>query len=335
MSQGIWIFEEHDIHGTKNITLELLSEGQKLARRFKEELCLCLFGNQIEDYISDLSRYGAVKTFLVDDPLLSKYDVDTYSFVLSDLIKEFEPTILMLGATPLGSELAPRVAARCGLPCITGVNQIKGKNKNLKITKSTYNDQLYATIKPGSKRPVVITIPPGETDIIKSDEAKELEVVRKDLKLGPDVKQSRFRKFIKGDPRTISIEEADIIVAVGNGVDKEALPIVQELADSLGASIGGSRVAVDKNVIPYERQIGITGKTVMPKLLVACGISGAYEFTDGMRDTDIVIAINNDEKAGIFKVATLSIKGDLNEIIPLVTAQLKAHQQNKGKNKDS
>jgi electron transfer flavoprotein alpha subunit len=240
----------------------------------------------------------------------------------------------MLGATPLGSELAPRVAARCGLPCITEANQIKGKNKNLKITKSAYNDQLYATIKPGSKRPVVITIPPGETDILKSGETKELEVVRKDLKLGPDVKQSQFRQFIKGDPKTISIAEADIIVAVGNGVDKESFPVVQELADSLGASIGGSRVAVDKNVIPYERQIGITGKTVMPKLLVACGISGAYEFTDGMRDSDIVIAINTDEKAGIFKVANLGVKGDLNEVIPLVTDQIVKHLQDKGKDKE-
>lgn len=332
MSQGIWIFEEHDIHGTKNITLELLSEGQKLARRFKEELCVCVLGHQLEDDLSSLSKFGAVKAFVVDDPLLSKYDVDTYSFILGDLVEEFGPSILMMGATPLGSELAPRVAARCGLPCITEVNQIKGKSKNLKITKFAYNDQLYATIKPGSKRPVVITIPPGETDIVKSDEAKELEVVKKDFKLAKDVKQTQFRKFIKGDPRTINIEEADIIVAVGNGVNKEALPIVQEFADSLRASIGGSRVAVDKNVIPYERQIGITGKTVMPKLLVACGISGAYEFTDGMRDSDIVIAINTDEKAGIFKVATLPIKGDLNEIIPLVTHQLKSYYvQNKGK----
>ncbi len=331
MSQGIWIFEEHDIHGTKNITLELLSEGQKLARRFKEELCVCLLGHQIEDYIPRLSQFGAVKAYLVDNPLLSKYDVDTYSFVLSDLIKEYDPSILMMGATPLGSELAPRVAARCGLPCIAEANQIKGKNKNLKITKFAYNDQLYATIKPGSKRPVVITIPPGETDILESDEKNELAVVRKDFKLAADVKQTRFRKFIKGDPRTINIEEADKIVAVGNGVDKEALPIVQELADSLGASIGGSRVAVDKNIIPYERQIGITGKTVMPKLLVACGISGAYEFTDGMRDSDIVIAINNDGNAGIFKFASLCIKGDLKEIIPLVTDQLKTYQQNKGK----
>jgi len=155
--------------------------------------------------------------------------------------------------------------------------------------------------------------------------------VRNDLKLAADVKQTQFRKFIKGDPRTINIEEADIIVAVGNGVDKEALRIVQELADSLGASIGGSRVAVDNNVIPYERQIGITGKTVMPKLLVACGISGAYEFTDGMRDSDIIIAINNDEKAGIFKVADLCINGDLNEIIPLVTDQIMKHLQDKDK----
>ena len=327
MNQGIWILEEHDIHGTKNITLELLSEGQKLARRFKEELCVCILGHQIEEYIPHLAQFGAEQAYLADNELLSEYNLDAYSLILGDLIKEYNPSILIMGATPFGSELAPRVAARCGLPCITEAKQIKGKSKNLQITKSTYNDQLYATIRPASKRPLVITIPPGETDILKSDETKEVVVIRKDLELTADIKQTKFRRFIKGDPRTISIEEADKIVAVGNGVGSEFFPSVQELADILEASMGGTRVAVDKNIIPYERQIGITGKAVMPKLLIACGISGAYEFTDGMRGSEIVISINKDGDAGIFKFSNLCIKGDLNEIIPLVIDRLKKCKQ--------
>ena len=331
MSHGIWIFEEHDIHGTKNITLELLSEGQKLARRLKEELCVCLFGHQVTGLIPQLSQFGAAKVYLVDSDLLSEYNLDTYSLLLGDLIREYEPSFLMMGATPLGSERAPRVAARQGLPCITEVKQIKGSNENLQVIKSTYNDQLYATIRPVPKRPLIITIPPGETDITKAGETKEVVVIRKDLEFSDEVKRVRYRRFIKGDPRTISIAEADRIVAVGNGVDSKSFPIIEELADILESSIGGSRVAVDKNIIPFERQIGITGKTVMPKLLVACGISGAYEFTDGMRDSKAVIAVNKDGNARIFKFANLCLKGDVYEIIPRVIDQLKAHKKTTGK----
>ncbi len=334
MSQGIWIFEEHDSDGTKNITLELLSEGQKLARRLKEELCVCLFGHQVEGYIPHLAQFGAAKVYLVDNELLSEYNLDAYSLILGDLIKEYDPLILMMGATPLGSELAPRVAARLRLPCITEAKQIKGNNENLQVTKSAYNDQLYATIRPSSIRPLFITIPPGETDIVKADETREAVVIRKDIALAADVKRTKYKRFIKGDPKTISIDEADLIVAAGNGVDSKGLPIVHELADILGASMGGTRVAVDKKIIPFERQIGITGKSVMPKLLVACGISGAYEFTDGMRGSKIVIAINKDGKAGIFQFANLGIKGDLNEIIPLVIDQLKRREQNMGKGRE-
>jgi len=331
MSQGIWILEEHDIHGTKNITLELLSEGQKLAKRLKEELCVCLFGHQIEGLIPHLARYGASKVYLVDHALLSEYNLDTYSLILADLIKEYEPSILMMGVTPMGSELAPRIAARCALPCITEAKQIKGNLKNLQVIKSTHNDQLYSTIKPSALRPVVITIPPGETDISKPGETGEAIVIRKDIPLNEDVKRTQYKRFIKGDPKTIRIDEADRIVAVGNGVDADSLPIVQELADLLEASLGGSRVAVDKNIIPFERQIGITGKTVLPKLLVAFGISGAYEFTDGMRESKNVIAVNKDAKARIFKIANLCLKEDLKKILPPIIDQLKQYKQRPSK----
>src|SRR4030042_6610850 len=202
MSQGIWIFEEHDIHGTKNVTLELLSEGQKLARRLKEELCVCLFGHQVKDLIPHLAQFGAVKVYLAESELLAEYNLDTYGLILGDLITEYNLSILMMGAPPLGSELAPRVAARHVLPCITEAKQIKGNNENLQVTKSTYNDQLYVTIRPVSKRPLVITIPPGETDITKAGDTKEAVVIRKDLGFTEELKRAKYRRFIKGDPRT-------------------------------------------------------------------------------------------------------------------------------------
>lgn len=323
MSHGIWVFEEHDGNGTKNITLELLSEAQKLARRLKEEVCVCLIGGQVERLVPDLGYYGATKAFLADDETLSQYDLDAYSSILVELIQEHQPSVMMMGATSAGSELAPRIAARLGVPCITEVKKIAGSLENLQITKAAYNDQLYVEIRAGLERPLILTLPPGETDIVKTADQKDVVVIRKDFVRRKDGQGIKFNKFIKGDPRTIGVAEADLIVAVGNGVDTEVLPLVQEFANAIGATIGGTRVAVDKNLIPFARQIGATGKAVAPKMLVACGISGAREFTDGMANAKLVIAVNKDGKARIFQFANLGIKGEVQEIIPQVIDKVK------------
>lgn len=323
MGQGIWIFEEHDSRGTRNITLELLSEGQKLARRLDEPLCVCLLGSNLGDEISTLAQHGAEKVFIVENDFLSEYNLDSHASVLCDLIEEYRPSILMMGATPIGSELASRIAARLKLPCVTEVKKITGSRGNFQITKSMYNDKVYATIKPGPISPLVLTIPPGDTDIVKSEARGEPEVIRKEPADTEGKPRTRIRKFLKGDPGTIKIVEAERIIAVGRGAGEEDLPGLQELADLLGASVGGSRGAVDAGLIPYERQIGISGKSVTPKLLMACGISGARQFTVGMENSDLVIALNLDERARIFEYANLSIKGDLHQIIPAVLKHLK------------
>jgi len=322
--QEIWIFGEHDNQGTKKITLELLTEGRKLASQLKGQLCACLIGYHVEDHILTLSKYGARKVYLVEKELLSEYDLDAYAFVLGELIREYSPYMLIVGATPSGTELAPRVAARFKLPCITEVKKITGDKEDLQITKSAYNDHLYVMICPLSKRPLIVTFSPGETDIKEENEPKQVEVIRKNIEIKADLIRTKRKRFIKGNPRTIKIEEADLIVGVGKGVGIEGLPIIEEMADVLGASIGGSRAAVDAGIIPFGRQIGITGKSVAPRLLIACGISGAREFTAGMENSNFIIAINKDRDARIFKFANLSIQGDLHQVIPVVTKQLKA-----------
>ncbi len=327
MNQGVWILEEHDSRGTKNVTLEMLSEGQKLARRLKENLCVCLLGYQVESFIPQLAEFGAEKIYLSDSLHLSEYSMDAYIKILGDLIETYKPSVLMMGATPIGSELAPRIAARYRLPCVTEVKKIGGSSENFQVTKSVYNDRLYADIKTSSARPIIITLPPGETDIVKSKKALEFAVIKYDFEVTEDLKRIRYKQFIKGDPKTIRVDEADLILALGNGINSETLPAAHELADLLGATIGGTRVAVDKGIIPFERQIGLTGKTVLPNMLIACGISGAYEFTDGMKDSKMIIAINSDGKARIFDVANLGINGDLKEIMPAVIDKIKNHKQ--------
>ncbi len=305
----------------------MLSEGQKLSRRLREELCVCLLGYQVENFIPRLAEFGAEKIYLADGMQLSEYNLDAYVSILGGLIEIYQPSVLMMGATPTGSELAPRIAARYGLPCITEIKKIGGSSENFQVTKSVYNDRLYADVKPAAARPLIITLPPGETDIVKPKKIVEPAVIKTEIKLDENVKRVRYNKFIKGDPKTIRVDEADLILALGNGVDSETLPVTHELADLLGATIGGTRVAVDKGLIPFERQIGLTGKTVLPNMLISCGISGAYEFTDGMKDSKMIIAINNDGKARIFEVANLGVKGDLKEIIPAVIDKIKIHKQ--------
>lgn len=321
--RGVWIFAEYDPAGVRNITLELLSEGQRLARRLDEPLCVCLLGTNLGDKISVLAQHGGEKVFLVANDVLAEYNLDAYSTVLCDLIEECRPSAFLLGATPVGSELAPRIAARLKLPCVTEVKKITGSRGNFQITKSMYNDQVYATVKSGEASPLVVTIPAGETDIVKSETPGEPEVIVKEWVEASAMSRTRIRKFLKGDPRTIKIGEAERIIAVGRGAGAEGLADLKRLADLLGASVGGSRGAVDAGLIPYERQIGISGKSVVPKLILACGISGARQFTVGMENSDLVIAVNLDEKARIFEYANLSIKGDLHQVIPAVIERLK------------
>jgi electron transfer flavoprotein alpha subunit len=318
MNAGIWIFEEHDSKGTKKITLELLSEGRKLAARIKEPLCVCLLGFGVEELVPALSQYGVEKVYLAEHPLLATYQVDLHSRVLADLVREHSPAVLMMGSTPIGSELAPRIAARLRLPCISDVQKITGSKGNLQITKAVYNDRVHASITPLPDRTLILTLPPGESDIPPPIEGKEAEIIRKDVTISEDGIRTRSRRFIKGDPRMIRITDADTIVAAGKGAGAEGFPMLQELADIIGASIGGSRAAVDMGIIPYERQIGISGNTVAPNCLIACGISGAREFTVGMENTNVVVAVNNDPKARIFECADVSVKGDLHEIVPLL-----------------
>jgi electron transfer flavoprotein alpha subunit len=322
MGQGIWVLEEHDGNGTKNITLELLNEGKKVASRFREPLCGCLIGSIAEENIDKMARYGAEQIFVIENEGLSEFNLDSYSSIIVKLITEYSPSIVMMGATPAGSELAPRVAAKLNVPCITDVKKIAGGKDNLKITKSVYSDMAYADIQPSPQWPLIITISPGETDVVQSRDKKEPIIIKKTFRLSPEISRTRNKRFIKGDPKTISLVEADRIIAGGKAAGKSGFQALQKLADILGASIGGSRKAVDDGFLSKERQIGISGNTVTPRLLIACGISGAREFTTGMENADLVIAVNTDDKSRIFEFANLRIKGDLHQIIPALTEKI-------------
>lgn len=330
LTQSVWVFAEHDGCDLRNITFELQSEARKLAERLRAELCACLLGDGVGHLVPALGMHGATRVYLVEHESLARYGVDAWTAQAAALIEARRPAIVMFGDTPSGGELAARVAARLGLPCVTGVKKIAVTRGRLQLSKSVYDDHAYVTVQPAQKRTLILTLPPGETDIAPAPSAQVPEVVRPDLLPEPRPPRTLIRRVIPGDPRTIAIEDAERIVAVGKGTGVEGLPILQELAELLGAALGGSRVAADAGLVPRERQIGVSGKTVRPKLLIACGISGARQFTMGMENSECVIAVNLDDKAGIFEFANLRIRGDLREVIPAVIRQLRARMTSAG-----
>ncbi len=325
VAQSVWVFAEHDDRALANVTLELLCEARRLAERLRAELCACLLGDDVADLVPQLGRHGATRVYLVEDGSLTRYGVDAWTAHAAALIEARRPAVVLFGDTPTSGELAARVAARLALPCVTGVKKIAVTRGRVQLSKSVYDDQAYATVQPAQKRTLILTLPPGETDVTPASSAQIPEVVR--VAALPDCRRPRMHisRRIPGDPRTIAIEDAERIVAVGKGAGVEGLPALRELADLLGAALGGSRVAADAGLVPRERQIGVSGKTVRPKLLIACGISGARQFTMGMENSEYVIAVNLDEKAGIFEFANLRIKGDLREVIPAVIRRLREH----------
>jgi len=326
MPKDVWVLAEYNDNQMESITWEMLTVGQRLAAKLKEQICVCLLGYHVEGYIDPLSDYGTEKAYLVDNDLLSEYSLDAYTFALEKLIEKYNPSLVMIGATSFGSELAPRIAARLKLPCITEVKKYAVNGENLVITKSGYSDKVYVNFDFVPHITVIATVLPGDMESEEANESREIEIIKEDIPIKQNIIRTHNLKYIKGDPRKIRLEEAEKIMAVGKGVGHENLPFVEELADLLGASIGGTRPVVDNGLVPFDRQIGITGKSVTPKLLIACGISGAREFVSGMEKTMLTIAINKDANARIFNTANMGILGDVNEIIPALIKEVRKRE---------
>lgn len=328
MRNEVWVLVESRNQQLEAVTTEMLSEGRRLAKRLKGKICACLLGPEVEKCIDSLRDCGTEKLYLVDDDMLHEYSLDGYTYVLEKLITKYDPLLLSIGATPQGKEIAPRIAARLSLPCITEAKRLNASGETLQIAKSGFNDKAYLNLDFIPEKPVVITVLPGDMNSDAADELPEMDIIREGIEVQSSKIRTRNKKFIKGDPKKIRLQDAELIVAAGNGVDTEAFISLEAAADLLGASIGGTRPIVDKGLIPFERQIGITGKSVSPKLLIACGISGAREFTMGIENATLTIAINTDAKAPIFGVADLGIPGDVKQIIPAI---IKALNKNAGR----
>jgi electron transfer flavoprotein alpha subunit len=323
----VWVFIEQRNGKPAGVGYELLGEGEKLASDLGEELCAVLLGHNVEHVAEEMMKFGARKVYLVDDPALQNFQDEPYAQVIAELVMEYQPSIFLFGATTIGRSLAPRIAVKLktGLTAdCTGLD-IDKDNKLLLQTRPAFGGNIMATIVCPEKRPQMATVRPKVMKASVPDDSRTGRVV----KFSPDILPPRARllETHQASGQQSNIQEADIVVSGGRGLGKpENFTLLEELAQLLGGAVGASRAAVDAGWIPYAHQVGQTGKTVRPKLYIACGISGAVQHLAGMSSSDVIVAINKDRNAPIFSVATYGIIGDALEIIPALIDELRKNR---------
>ena len=346
--KGVWVFCEQRDGVILGTGYQLLSEGRKLADDLGVELCGVLLGDKInEDYAKALGGYGADRVYICEHPLLKDYTTDGYTKVICDLVEDKKPEVFLIGATNIGRDLGPRVAARLhtGLTAdcthldvdvekykaflkttsTIDVDNTKFEaNTNLKMTRPAFGGHLMATIVCPDYRPQMSTVRPGvmQTQPYNEETAAKTILEKVDVQLSQDDIHVDLVEIVKSAKKAVDLIGADVVVSVGRGISsdpKRGLEIAEELANVLGGVVGASRAVVDDGYIGVDHQVGQTGKTVHPKIYVALGISGAIQHVSGMQDAECIIAVNKNANAPIFDVATYGITGDLFKVGPMLT----------------
>ncbi|MBW2121747.1 MAG: electron transfer flavoprotein subunit alpha/FixB family protein [Deltaproteobacteria bacterium] len=324
--RDVWVYIEHDRGKLANVSFELLGQGRRLADSLGCSLCGMLLGDGVESFASEAFHYGAERIYLTQDPLLKEYRTEPYAAAAVNLIRKYRPEVVLFGATIQGRDFAGCVATtlETGLTAdCTGLD-IDPEKKLLRQTRPAFGGNIMATIVCEARRPQMSTVRPKVFPMPPRDESRQGEIVREPLAMDEDQVHTRVLEFVKG-AESINLMDAEIIVSGGRGLGgPEQFKVIRELAEVLGAAVGASRAAVDSGWIPYEHQVGQTGKTVRPKIYFACGISGAIQHQAGMKTSDIIVAINKDPEAPIFKIATYGIVGDLFQVVPRLTEEFKA-----------
>ncbi len=323
--KDIWVFAEQRNGVIADVTFELLGAAKKLSEDLGQSLCAVLLGGGVAGQAKTLIEYGADIVYLVDDPGLGTFNDEVYSDTFTSLINEYKPSIVLMGATTYGRSLGPRVSSRIntGLTADCTKLEIDPEKKILMQTRPAFGGNLMATIICPDRRPQMATVRPKVMEPISPDQNKQGKIISPKI----TVKDNLITKVIEVVNETkdrVNLTEADIIVSGGRGLgDPKHFKLIEELAEVLGGAVGSSRAAVDAGWIPYSHQVGQTGKTVSPKIYIACGISGAIQHRAGMSSSDIIVAINKNPDAPIFKVATFGIVGDLHQIVPLLISEFK------------
>lgn len=322
--KGICVYADHSAGKIHRVTYELLGKAKELAAVINHPVYVLIIGNGLDDEIQKLRRYGADKVFVYDDPAFEDFCIEPYTAAFYDFIQTVKPSSIMVGATNLGRQLAPRVAARCkaGLTADCTVLEMKD-NTDLVQIRPAFGGNIMAQIVSPNTRPQFCTVRYKVFSEPKAADNVSGEVVNMTVK--KEMIETKVKVLSSTDkPKDIDISEADVVVAVGRGAMSEAMrAYAKELADLLGGVVACSRPLVEANIYDAKHQIGLSGRTVKPKFIICLGISGAVQFAAGMKASDCIVAINLDKTAPIFDVAHYAIVGDVNEIVPSLISKLK------------
>ncbi len=353
---GVWVFCEQRQGTMMSTSFELISEGRKLADELGSKLYGVLLGDNVEGLAKELGGYGADGVYVCQHALLKDYTTGGYTKAICDLVHEYKPEVLLIGATNIGRDLGPRLAARLhtGLcaDCThldidvpkykdflrasstlapAAIDSIKEGDRNLKMTRPAFGGHLMATIICPRFRPAMATVRPGVMKKAAFDQAKAdaCEIIKPNFTLTADDVQTEVVEVVKAAKKMVDLIGADVVVSVGRGISKDVetgIKLAEELAEVLGGVVGASRAVVDSGWMSADHQVGQTGKTVHPKIYVALGISGAIQHKAGMQDSECIIAVNKNETAPIFEIADYGICGDLFKVVPQLIEAIKAAQ---------
>lgn len=324
--KGVWVFIEQRNGKIDNVALELLSEGRKLANDLKVELAGVLLGENVGELAKECFAYGSEKVYLIDAPVFKDYRTDSYTTAICEIINIYKPEIVLFGATNNGRDFAARIGVRIttGLTADCTQLDIDPETRLLRQTRPAFGGNVMATILCQNHRPQMATVRPKVMKMAEPDYTRTGEIIRCQTSVKEEDITTKIMDIVKNLGNRVNLQDAEIIVSGGRGIGgPEHYHLILELAEALGGVAGASRVAVDSGWVPHERQVGQTGKTVSPKLYVACGISGAIQHQAGMKTSEIIVAINTDPEAPIFSIATYGIVGDLHKIVPLLTQKIK------------
>ena len=360
---GVWVFCEQRQGEMMTTSYELISEGRKLANELGTKLYGILLGDQVEGLAKELGGYGADGVYVCENELLKFYTTDAYTKVICDVVEQYKPEIMLIGATNIGRDLGPRVAARLhtGLcaDCthldidvanyqdflrsastlpearVTATNfaMVMGQkhdvSRDLKMTRPAFGGHLMASIICPRFRPAMATVRPGVMKKNEFDAAKAeaCEIIKPAFELSAADMQTEVVEVVKATKKLVDLIGADVVVSVGRGISKDVekgIALAEELAEVLGGVVGASRAVVDSGWMTADHQVGQTGKTVHPRIYVALGISGAIQHKAGMQDSECIIAVNKYENAPIFEAADYGICGDLFKVVPMMIESIKA-----------
>ncbi len=324
-AKGVWVLIEHQNGKLRDGSLEIVGEGRKVADNMNEELTAVILGSIPDEQVRLLAQYGARRILSIEHPALTPYSVEIHTQVLSDVIEKHSPDVVLLVHSVNGADLACRLASRLDTGLVTGCDRVDVNSEKLLVqTKPIYGGKASATFVCPTAKPQMATINLDALELRTPDTKGAAEVTSLKVSLEPEKPQTQTVGFIQGDPGAIDLTEAETVIAGGIGLGSQSnFKLIEELAEVIGGTIGATRRAVDEEWVIAEKQIGLTGKTVKPKLFIACGISGAIQHTMGMKDSRIIVAINTDRNAPIFKIADVGVVGDALEVLPLLVAELR------------